>query len=478
MLSSLKAMVSGQLDAIDGTAKLSDRLNISTESILGLRHAADLSGVSFEQFDGLLEKMVKTLGNAAQDEFSQTSVLLQAIGLNAQELSAMGPDKAFLAIADGIKGIVNPADRAMVATELFGRAGQKLLNTLTMGSEGILEQAGEVEKLGASFSRVDAAKVEAANDALTRVGRIFEGIAAQLAINLGPFIEAIANRLIQMGSFGRGAGLAIVAGFEGVAKSIAFVADIVDTLFLAFDAVRVGWTFIIGKLVEGLNWLVKAIQKAAASIGIDLGQGGSDFLEVFADETIKKAEELNEKFDQKLVDKSLGERVMQTFNSIKEGANAAAQAVATTQANMGKLGTTTSDTFKNVKEESERLKKLDSDAKALREKGQTPLDQFRIEADKLSEMFGRGLIDKDQFALGLQEQKNKLAQGLGFGNKVEFAGAATRGSTEAISAVNRFRAGSPEKPLVELVKLGSEQNQILREIASKTATEFLEVATF
>src|SRR4029079_4520127 len=141
----------------------------------------NLSGVGAEEFDGTLEKMVKNLGNAAA-EGGPTAEALKRIGLDAKTLASQSPDEAFKQIAEGISQIVNPAERARAATAIFGKTGQSLLNTMMAGKAGIEAAAAETAKYGTAVSRVDAAKVEAANDAITRAGEVVHGLAAQVAV--------------------------------------------------------------------------------------------------------------------------------------------------------------------------------------------------------------------------------------------------------------------------------------------------------
>src|SRR6185369_16747709 len=109
-----------------------------------------------------------------------------------EQLAKLPLDEALLKISDGLKGLNSPAARTAAAIDIFGKSGAQLLPMLQDGSKVIAELADEAKNLGISFSRVDAAKVEAANDALTRVGEVFQGVWNTMAIQLAPIIEAIA----------------------------------------------------------------------------------------------------------------------------------------------------------------------------------------------------------------------------------------------------------------------------------------------
>ena len=118
----LGAMIDQQRAAVDATSKLADRLGVSTEALTGLTHAADLSGVSAEGLNKGLEKMLQNLGQAAA-KGGPVADVLSSIGLNAGALAAAKPEAAFSQIADALKAIQNPAERAYAATQISARPG-------------------------------------------------------------------------------------------------------------------------------------------------------------------------------------------------------------------------------------------------------------------------------------------------------------------------------------------------------------------
>lgn len=191
-------LVKGQMDAIDANAKLADRLGLTTEALAGLQHAADLSGVSSEQLTGAFEKMLNAVGSAAAGEAGAVRAF-ENIGLSVAELSAMSPEDAFKTISDALSAIENPAMRAAAAQDIFGKAGQSLLPVLAEGSEGLAAMQKEAAELGLTFSRVDAARVEEANDAFSRAKSAVVGVARTVAAVIAPFITKIADALTGVG---------------------------------------------------------------------------------------------------------------------------------------------------------------------------------------------------------------------------------------------------------------------------------------
>lgn len=222
-----------QMEAIDTTAKVADRLGATTEELLGMRHAANLAGVGMEEFDKSQEKLSKNLGSPTED----VADALRKIGLSAGELLSMSPAARFGAIADGINTLGTQAEKAAVAQALFGRTGAQLLNTMDGGSQSIRAYTDEVKKLGFAYSRIDAAKVEEANDAFTKLGLLVDGVFSKIAVEAAPFITELANQFLELGSHGRSAADIIGEGIVNTTRDTLRLVDVVDLLAGAFQGV-------------------------------------------------------------------------------------------------------------------------------------------------------------------------------------------------------------------------------------------------
>ncbi len=190
-------LIKRNMELLDTTGKLSDRLGIATERLQGLRHAAEISGASTGQLDRGLEMMNRRLGEAVRGT-GEARRGLETLGLSAQALAAASPDQAFYAIAEAISQIESPAVRASVATDIFGRGAAELINTLALGSAGLSEMQSEAERLGMTFDRSAAAAAERANDAMTRLKSSFSGAATAITADLAPAFEILANAISEV----------------------------------------------------------------------------------------------------------------------------------------------------------------------------------------------------------------------------------------------------------------------------------------
>lgn len=191
--------VSAAFSDIDRIAKAAESFGITTEEMVGLEHAANLSGVSAE-----------TLGKA-----------MQKATRNGTDLGT---------IADKIAAAETPTQKAKIAFDELGRSGQDLLPLLNSGGDAIRDMMAEGSELG-GFSREDAGQVEAANDAISRMQLAFTGVARDIAVSLAPTIEKVAVGVKTLGMWTRDAftqitpiieqsGSVIIAVWDGVSSAV------------------------------------------------------------------------------------------------------------------------------------------------------------------------------------------------------------------------------------------------------------------
>lgn len=255
----LALVTTRHLAGIDAAAKFADEVGVSTEALMGYRHAADLTGTKQETIDKGLQRLVRRLGEAKLG-YGEGVKGLDALGLAAEDMQNKSPEQALALIADRLNQQPDAATKAAAAYALFGRQGQEMLNFLALGSEGLASTREEAEQLGLTFSRVDAAKVEAANDAITRVKAGIAGAGQSLTIALAPYIEATAEQLLGLGLSGDMMSKKIMTGVEWVATGIAKASDIVGYFKAAFYGAQAAVTGGLGLIVKGWGYMGQAVE--------------------------------------------------------------------------------------------------------------------------------------------------------------------------------------------------------------------------
>ena len=128
--------------------RMHQRTGMAVESLSALKFAAETTGVEFGAMEVGIKKMQKAIYGAAQGKGGGPNFLRGLIG--------MDPEKQLSAIADNIARIGNPAERAAVAIQIFGRAGTAMLPMLEKGAAGLAEFRKEAENMGMIRSTADA----------------------------------------------------------------------------------------------------------------------------------------------------------------------------------------------------------------------------------------------------------------------------------------------------------------------------------
>jgi hypothetical protein len=85
-------LVRHTMEGIDATAKLSDRLGIATDKLMGLQYAAGVAGIGAEQLSDGMGKMLKSIGEAA-DGTGTASAAFAHLRLDATKLANMPTDR-------------------------------------------------------------------------------------------------------------------------------------------------------------------------------------------------------------------------------------------------------------------------------------------------------------------------------------------------------------------------------------------------
>ena len=189
------AMVRSGLQTIDAQAKLAASLDTTVESIQVLERAGDLAGVSMGQVEQATIQLTRRLSMAAAGTGPAVDAL-DRLRLSAEELQELPLDERLALIQSRLAEFVPEAERASVATQLFGdRAG---LVFTRIDTDTLRQATADVRDFGVAVSDQDAAQIERTNDAISRLGMVWRGVANQLTVAVAPILESIANGLAEI----------------------------------------------------------------------------------------------------------------------------------------------------------------------------------------------------------------------------------------------------------------------------------------
>ena len=186
-------LVRSSLNATDSLAKTAAKIGTTTESLGGLRYAAELTGVATNTMDMALQRFTRRTAEAAMGT-GEAKAAIKELGLNAQELNRMPLDKRMVVLADAFFGVTSESDRLRLAFKLFDSEGAALVNTLSGGGDALKDMLGEAKALGLTMSGSAAKGVEDTVDAFTKLQSLFTGVRDQIVAAFAPAIEGMVER--------------------------------------------------------------------------------------------------------------------------------------------------------------------------------------------------------------------------------------------------------------------------------------------
>ena len=186
------AMVKSGLETIDTQANLAQSLGTTTRSIQVLAFAGDLAGVSMEEIAAASKKLTLKLSDAAGGTGTAVEAL-QRLHLTARDLQALPLDERVAAIQDAMAKFVAPAERAAVASALFG--DKAALAFSRIDSATLRQASQDITDFGVAVSDADADQIRTAGDAIDRLGLVWLGLTNQLTVAVAPALETVANAL-------------------------------------------------------------------------------------------------------------------------------------------------------------------------------------------------------------------------------------------------------------------------------------------
>lgn len=250
-----------QAEAIDRNYKIASSLGVATEAFGGLSYAASLSGVDSEQFGAAMQRLARMTGDAANG--SKTAIdAFARVGISLSDLKGMAPDQVFMKTADAIKAMESPAEAASAGFGLLGRSGAAMMPFLQTGSESMRALSKEAQDLGAVVDNVGSARVEAMNDSIDRMRAILRSAANTVLVEVSPYIRQLGDDLVASSTATSGFGATIKEVFDAAIPAIAFAADVVRGLGVAWDflaaTAKLGWSL----MAEGISGILRVIDAA------------------------------------------------------------------------------------------------------------------------------------------------------------------------------------------------------------------------
>lgn len=189
----LARLVIGALEAGDEIQKMAKRTGLAAGELQELGHAARMSGVSMETFESGVTRLNRNLAEAAAG--SQQAIRTFAdLGVSVRDAEGRTRSAGAVLgdIAERFKTLRDPAERARLAFEAFGRgAGTQMIPLLEEGAEGLARLREEARRLGLVLDESMVQEAERAKDSVERMEAVVKTAFTRMVVASAPAIERI-----------------------------------------------------------------------------------------------------------------------------------------------------------------------------------------------------------------------------------------------------------------------------------------------
>lgn len=174
-----------------------ETLNIGVEALQAYRFAAELAGLSVEQFDRALAEMTQKV-DAARRGDEGAAQLMRRLGVQLVDTAGKTRDGGalFRDFAQSIASVQDPAERLALALALFGeRAGRQLVEVLKQGAEGLDEFERRARAMGIVLDRDLVARGAVAGRQIEILAKAIDVNLKSALIDLAPILVSVTGGL-------------------------------------------------------------------------------------------------------------------------------------------------------------------------------------------------------------------------------------------------------------------------------------------
>ncbi len=194
----LVALTKRVIAQADAMAKTADAIGLSIAAYQEIGHAAQLSGLSVQQFDSAMGALAKRVGEAKVGVGTLTTFLTKFNPELLKQLKGVrDTEAAFNLLVTAASNTADQTKRVALLAAAFGRtAGIAMTNMVKKGTAGIDEMRKSARNLGIVLETETARKAEILNDKLLEISKQISTETTRLFVELGDEIVKTGHKLV------------------------------------------------------------------------------------------------------------------------------------------------------------------------------------------------------------------------------------------------------------------------------------------
>lgn len=170
---------------------------LTVESFQKLTYSAEQAGISQDEMQTSLARLSRSL-YAARNGSAEAQEAFSKAGIGPDQIRSFHTSKdALLALADRMKAIQDPIQKAALAQQVLGRGSIRMVGYLSQGSAALKAQGIEAEQLGIILSGPQVAALKTFEEAFRKLTFVFRNFAATIASNVAPGFTFLVNDFIK-----------------------------------------------------------------------------------------------------------------------------------------------------------------------------------------------------------------------------------------------------------------------------------------
>jgi hypothetical protein len=251
----LGLMVRNSINTADEMMKASQAIGIGVDELSRLRYAAELSGVSFEGLKSSLNVINRNLFDVAGSRNNATKALAQ-MGIEARTADGnlRSSTDILKDMADVFQRMPDGAEKSALSMAVLGHSGAELIPLLNGGADAMNRLLNEADEFGIVIDERTGRRAEEFNVNLTRLGKVFEGLALRIASEMLPHLIKLQDWLIRNQDSIVALANAISTGIDRVINMAYGVGVLVDRVSDAWHSFR-NWAPWIDTVTDKIGFL-------------------------------------------------------------------------------------------------------------------------------------------------------------------------------------------------------------------------------
>lgn len=210
IMATLTAATRGFYSAMEAGGALVDlsaQTGVAVDKLMVLQTAFDQAGMSASDVQPVIAKLQKSISEAATGNVD-AAAKFKTMGIAIEDIQGLSADEQLTAVGEAISKIENPAQRAAMSMEIFGKSGAKLLSVFSAGGlEDVQANIGDQAQLMLENAGLFDRATDVLGTAGSKIQGLFVGMAAQVVPQIIDVVDSLNS--IDLSGIGKAFGDAI-----------------------------------------------------------------------------------------------------------------------------------------------------------------------------------------------------------------------------------------------------------------------------